>query len=154
MGLANLFEKCYSFVLVNEFYSRILVHDKEYENPVWFRYDVLYTYFYGQERVIIEFNLGKLLGCEHYRNLYEALNHYPSDNVWDTLIREPAYKNIAPNLKSLPLWFLHHFIASTVQCRTSSSPRWLLMIFGYLRWHQKVLWLTWIGLLWIRWWKS
>ena len=89
MGLANLSKKCYSFVLVNEFYYEILVHVKEYENPVWFHFDVLYTYFDGQERIITESDFGKLLGCKHYRDLYEASNHYPFDNVWDTPAREP-----------------------------------------------------------------
>ena len=33
MGLANLLEKCYNPLLVNEFYSRLLIHASEYENP-------------------------------------------------------------------------------------------------------------------------
>ena len=81
MDLANLSEKYYSSVLVNEFYSGILIHAKEYENLVRFRYDVLYTYFDGQKRIITESDFGKLLGCEHYGDLYEAPNHYPSNNV-------------------------------------------------------------------------
>ena len=40
MGLANLFEKCYSPMLVNEFYSGLLIHVDEYENPTRFDYDV------------------------------------------------------------------------------------------------------------------
>ena len=40
MGLANLFEKCYSLMLVNEFYSGLLIHADEYENPTRFDYDV------------------------------------------------------------------------------------------------------------------
>ena len=119
-------------MLVNKFYSGILVHAKEYESPIRFRYDVLYTYFDGQERVIIESDLAKLLECDHYGYLYEAPNHNPSDNVWDTLAKEVGCKKIASNLKSLPLQFLHHFIASTVQCRTRSFNKvttddiWLL----------------------------
>ena len=81
MGLSNLSEKCYSFVLVNEFHFWILVYAKEYENPIQFHFDVLYTYFDGQELVITESDLGKLLGCKHYEDLYKAPNHYPSDNV-------------------------------------------------------------------------
>ena len=34
MGLANLFEKCYSPMLVNEFYSGLLLRSDEYENPL------------------------------------------------------------------------------------------------------------------------
>ena len=66
MGLANLFEKCYILLLVNEFYSGPLIHASEYENPVRFDSDVLYTFIDEQERVIIESDLGKLLGCEYY----------------------------------------------------------------------------------------
>ena len=63
MGLANLFEKCYSPMLVNEFYSGLLIHAEEYENPARFDYDVLYTFIDGQEQNITQFDLGKLLGC-------------------------------------------------------------------------------------------
>ena len=34
MGLANLFERCYSVMLVTEFYSRLLLRSDEYENPL------------------------------------------------------------------------------------------------------------------------
>ena len=44
IGLANLSEKCYSPLLVNEFYSGLLIHAKEYKNPVRFDFDVLYTF--------------------------------------------------------------------------------------------------------------
>ena len=88
MGLANLVEKDYSPLLVNEFYFGILVHLNEYENLVRFRNDVLYTYFDGKERILSEFDLEKLLGCEHYNGPHETLYHYPSDNVWDTLSRQ------------------------------------------------------------------
>ena len=69
MGLANLFEKCYSSLLVNEFYFGLMIHASEYENLVRFDFDVLYTFIDGQEWVIIEFDLGKLLGCEYYGEL-------------------------------------------------------------------------------------
>ena len=59
LDLANLSEKCYSFV-----------------------------------HVIIESNLGKLLGCKHYGDFYEAHNHYPSNNVWNTLARKPGCKKM------------------------------------------------------------
>ena len=49
MGLANLLEKCYSPLLVNEFYFGLLIHASEYENPVRFDSDVLYSYIDGQE---------------------------------------------------------------------------------------------------------
>ena len=47
LGLAALPEKDFSFLLVNEFYSGILMHADEYENPIRFRYDSLYTLFDG-----------------------------------------------------------------------------------------------------------
>ena len=81
MRLANLFKKCYSLLLVNEFYSGLLIHVSEYENPISFDSDVLYTFIDGQERVITESDLGKLLGCEHYGELFELPLHYPTDNV-------------------------------------------------------------------------
>ena len=118
MGLANLSEKCYSPLLVNEFYFRLLIHAKEYENSVRFDSDVLYTFIDGQERIITEFDLGKLIGCEFYGELSQLPMHYETDNVWDTLTRELGCKKVVSNLKSLSLRFLHHFIASTVQCRT------------------------------------
>ena len=48
------------------------------------------------------------------------------------MAREPSCKKVASNLKSLPLRFLHHFIASLIQCRTGDITRlttddiWLL----------------------------
>ena len=60
------------------------------------------------------------------------LSPYPVESVWDTLAREPGCKKTTSNLKSLPLRFLHHFIASTIQCRTGSFAKvttedvWLL----------------------------
>ena len=47
MGLANLSEKCYSPLLVNEFYFRLLIHASEYKSPVRFDSDVLYTFIDG-----------------------------------------------------------------------------------------------------------
>ena len=43
MGLATLSEKHYSPLLVNEFYSRLIMHADEYENPVRFNSNNLYT---------------------------------------------------------------------------------------------------------------
>ena len=48
------------------------------------------------------------------------------------MARELGCKKVALNLKSLPLRFLHHFIASSIQCRTGAFTRlttddiWLL----------------------------
>ena len=118
MGLVNLSKKCYSPLLVNEFYFGILIQAKEYENPVRFDSDVLYIFIDGQEWIITESDLGKLIGCEFYGELSELPMHYQTDNVWDTLSHEFGCKKVAPNLKSLLLRFLHHFIASIVQCKT------------------------------------
>ena len=134
MGLANLSKKFFCLLLVNEFYSGLLMHADEYENPVYFKSDNLYTFINGQERIITESDLGKLLGCEFYDGLSKVPNPYPVENIWDTLARKPGCKKIASNLKSLPLRFLHHFIASTIQCRTGSFTKvttedvWLLQI--------------------------
>ena len=81
LGFVALPEKDYSYLLVNEFYSKILIHVNEYENPVKFKYDALYTFFDGQERVISQENLGKLIGCEDYIDPYEVPDHYPFENV-------------------------------------------------------------------------
>ena len=132
MGLADFSEKCYSPLLVNEFYSRLLIHASEYENPVRFDFDVLYTFIDGQEQVITESDLGKLLWCEFYGELSELPMHYQTNNVQDTLACEPGCKKVASNLKSLPPRFLHHFFASTIQYRTGSFVKlttddiWLL----------------------------
>ena len=117
---------------MNEFYSGLLFRSDKYENPPRFNYDVLYTFIDGHERVITESDLGKLLGCEFYGELFEAPRHYQIDNVWDILAREPGCKKVASNLKSLPLRFLHYFIISSIQCRTGSFSKltindiWLL----------------------------
>ena len=61
-------------------------------------------------------------------------NPYPVESIWDTLAREPGCKKMASNLKFLPLRFLHHFITSTIQCRTGSFGKvtaedvWLLQM--------------------------
>ena len=130
--MANLSKKNFSPLLVNEFYSRLIRHANEYENPVRFRSDNLYTFIDGQERIITKSDLGKLIRCEFYDGPFELPSPYPVESVWDTLAREPGCKKTASNLKSLPLRFLHHFIASTIQCRTRSFVKvttedvWLL----------------------------
>ena len=132
MGLVNLSKKYFCPLLVNEFYSGLIRHADEYENPARFRSDNLYTFFDGQEWIIIESDLRKLIGCEFYDGPSELPSLYPIESVWDTLAREPGCKKTASNLKSLPLRFLHHFISSTIQCRTGSFVKlttedvWLL----------------------------
>ena len=49
MGLANLSEKFFSSLLVNEFYSGLIRHADEYENPMRFNSANLYTFIDGQE---------------------------------------------------------------------------------------------------------
>ena len=90
------------------------MHADEYENPVHFKSKNLYTFIDGQEWVITESDLGKLFGYEFYDWPSEVPSPYPVESIWDTLAREPDCKKIASNLKSLPLQFLHHFIASTI----------------------------------------
>ena len=132
MGLATLSEKYYSPLLVNEFYFGLIMHVDEYENPVRFKSNNLYTFIDGQERIIVESNLGKLIGCEYYGEPSELPSPYPIESVWDTLVRDPSCKKMTSILKSLPLRFLHHFIVSSIQCRTGSFAKlttediWLL----------------------------
>ena len=76
VGLANLSEKCYSFLLVNKFYFGLLIHATEYENLVRFDSDVLYTFIDGQERIITKSDLGKLIRCEYYGELSKLPMHY------------------------------------------------------------------------------
>ena len=77
MGLANLSEKFCCPLLVNEFYSGLLMHADEYENPMHFKSENLYTFIDGQERIIKESDLGKLLGCEFYDGPSEVPSPYP-----------------------------------------------------------------------------
>ena len=85
MSLANLAEMNYSPLFVNEFYFGILVHVDKYENSIRFKEDVLYTLFDGKEYVLSEANLRKPLRCEHYAGPHETHDHYPADNVWETV---------------------------------------------------------------------
>ena len=90
MSLANLSEKFFCPLLVNEFYSGLLMHADEYENPVHFKSENLYIFIDGEERVIKESDLGKLLGCEFYDGPSEMPNPYPVESIWDTMAREPG----------------------------------------------------------------
>ena len=73
-----------------------------------------------------------MIGCEFYGDVFKAPRHYQIDNIWDIMAREPGFKKVASNLKSLPLRFLHHFIAFPVQCKTYAFTKlttdgiWLL----------------------------
>ena len=154
MWIANLDEKRYSPILVNEFYSRLLLRSNEYENPPQFNTEVLYTFINGHEKIITKSDLGKLVGYEFYEDVFEAPRYYQTDNVWDTLAREPSCKKMAFNLKSLPLRFLHHFIASSIQCRTGAFTRLTTDDIGYLRGPQQELRSILLVLSWRKWWKS
>ena len=81
IGIANLDEKHYSPVLVNEFYSGLLLRSNEYEDPPRFNPEVLYTFIDGHERIITESDLGKLIGCEYYGDVFKAPRHYQTGNV-------------------------------------------------------------------------
>ena len=48
MSLANLFEKFFCPLLVNEFYSGLLMHADEYENPVHFKSENMYIFIDGE----------------------------------------------------------------------------------------------------------
>ena len=118
MSLAHLSEKCYSPMFVNEFYFGLLLRFDEYENLHRFIHEALYIFIVGHERIITKSDLGKLIGCEFYGDVFERPRHYQIDNVYDTMACVPGCKKVASNLKSLPLRFLHHFIAFSVQCKT------------------------------------
>ena len=85
MGLANLSKKNFSIVLVNEFYSDIVLFASKYDNPARFWNDILYTSFDGQEKVITKSTFGDLLNCKHYDGPYEtpSLTHL---KVFGTLL--------------------------------------------------------------------
>ena len=81
MGLANFSEKFFCPLLVNKFYSRLIMHADEYENPVHFKSENLYTFINGQEQVITESDLEKLLGCEFYDGPSEIPSPYPVESI-------------------------------------------------------------------------
>ena len=81
MSLANLSKKNFSIVLVNEFYSGKVLSTSEYDNPAHFLNDILYTFFDGQERIIIDSTFGDLLNYKHYDGLYETPSLYPFESV-------------------------------------------------------------------------
>ena len=70
MGLANLSEKNFRIVLVNEFYFDIVRYASEYDNLACFQDDILYTFFDEQERIIIESTFEDLLNCKRYDGPY------------------------------------------------------------------------------------
>ena len=81
MGLANLLEKNFNIVLVNEFYFGIMRFASEYDNPSHFQDDNLYTFFDEQERVITKSTFRDLLNCKHYDGPYETPSPYPFESV-------------------------------------------------------------------------
>ena len=81
MGLANLSKNFFSPLLVNKFYSGLIRHADKYENLVRFKSDNLYTFINGQERIITESDLGKLIGCEFYDGPSQLLSPYPIESV-------------------------------------------------------------------------
>ena len=72
MSLANLSEKYYSPMFVNEFYSGLLLYFDEYENPPRFNHETLYIFIDGRERIITKSDLGKFIGCDFYGDVFEA----------------------------------------------------------------------------------
>ena len=81
MGLANLLEKNFSTVIVNEFYSDIVLFASEYDNPARFRDDILYIFFDGQERIITESTFRDLLNYKHYDGPYDTPSPYLFESV-------------------------------------------------------------------------
>ena len=73
---------------MNEFYFGLLMHADEYENLVHFRSENLYIFIDGQERIIKELDLGKLIGCEFYDGPSEMSTPYPVESICDTLAHE------------------------------------------------------------------
>ena len=57
------------------------MHVDEYENPVRFKSNNLYTFIAGQERIITESALGKLIGCEYYGEPSELPSPYLVESV-------------------------------------------------------------------------
>ena len=81
LDLENFPKKSFSPQLVNEFYSGIMLKQSESDNTVPFNDEVTYMFFDGEEHILAETDLGKLLKCENYNCPYKVPIHYPSDNV-------------------------------------------------------------------------
>ena len=131
IGLANITEDKYSTHLVNEFYSGILVKKSDLNLPMW-NPELLYTHFNDRDFDFDEKFLGDIIDCKNYNCPSKAPNGFNFNAVWREYSVEGGLDKAASSLKSLPLRFLHHFIASTVECRSGSFNKvtkedlWLL----------------------------
>ena len=119
IGLANMTENKYSTHLVNEFYSDILVKKSDLNLPIWDP-DLLYTYFNDRDFNIDEKYLGDIIGCKNYNCLSKAPINFNFNEVWKEYTVARGLDKATSNLKYLTLRFLHHFIASTIECRSGS----------------------------------
>ena len=119
IGLANMTENKYSTHLVNEFYSSILVKKSDLSLPMW-NPDLLYTHFNDRNFDLDEQYLGNIIDCKNYNFPSKAPTDFNFNVVWIKYTVAGGLDKAASSLKSLTLRFLHHFIASTVECRSGS----------------------------------
>ena len=119
IGLANITEDKYSTHLVNEFYSGILVKKSDLNLPMWDP-DLLYTHFNDRDFDFDEKFLGNLIDCKNYNCPFKAPKEFNFNEAWKEYTVAGGLDKAASSLKTLTLRFLHHFIASTVECRSGS----------------------------------
>ena len=112
-------EDKYSTHLVNEFYSSILVKKSDLNLPIW-NPDLLYTHFNDRDFDFDEQYLDNIIDCKNYNCPSKAPKDFNFNVVWKEYTMVEGLDKDASSLKSLTLRFLHHFIASTVECRNGS----------------------------------
>ena len=99
--------------------------------PMW-NPDLLYTHFNDRDFDIDEQFLGNIIGCKKYDCPSKAPIIFHFNKVWREYTVVRGLNKAASSLKSLTLRFLHHFIASTIECRNGSFTKvtkedlWLL----------------------------
>ena len=95
-------------------------------------FDLLYTHFNDRDFNIDEKYLGDIIDCKNSDCPSKAPINFNFNEVWREYIVAGGLDKAASSLKYLTLRFLHHFIASTVECRSGSFNKvtkedlWLL----------------------------
>ena len=94
--------------------------------------DLLYTHFNDRDFDFDEKFLGNLIDCKNYDCHFKAPKEFNFNKAWREYTVTGGLDKAASSLKTLTLRFLHHFIASTVECRNDSFNKvtkedlWLL----------------------------
>ena len=82
--------------------------------------ELLYTHFNDRDFDFDEKFLGNIIDCKNYNRPSKAPKEFNFNDVWREYTVEGGLDKAVSSLKSLTLRFLHHFIASTVECRSGS----------------------------------